>query len=71
MTSFTLYHNELSIVADLPEEERFEFTLQKDTWFCSQNIDVIFVVVAKHQNPNGITYFCRMYDGKNTMVPMG
>ena len=75
-TSFTLYRNELlantkSIVENLPEEEQFEFTFQKDTWYCSQNIDVIFVAVAKHQITNGMRYFCRMYDGVNTKVPMG
>ena len=63
--------NTKSLIEVLPEDEQFEFAFRKDKWFCSQEIELIFVAVVEPQVINGLNYFCQMYDGKNTTVPMG
>jgi len=72
-----LHRNELvantkAVIASLPLEKRFDFSIKIDKWFFSgQSIDVLFVSVERERLPNGMDYFCNMYNGSNKKVPMG
>lgn len=51
--SYTLYEPDLiattkSVIAALPEESRFDFSLRSDFWYCSAGkVNVLFVAVAR------------------------
>lgn len=74
--SYTLYKPDLiaatkSVIATLPEESRFDFSLRSDNWYCSAGkVNVIFVAVARDRLKQGIHYFCNMYNGTNTKLPL-
>ena len=74
--SYTLYKPDLiattkSVIAALPEESRFDFSFRSDYWFCSAGkVNVIFVAVARDRLKQGIDYFCNMYNGTNTKLPL-
>ena len=75
--SYTLYRNELiantkAIIAGLPAEAQFEFSIRADNWFCSVGkVNVLFVAVSRDKLKQGMDYFCNMYDGVNQKVAMG
>ena len=76
-TSYTLCRSDLisatkAVIASMDKDSQFEFSLRADNWFCSVGkVNVIFVAVARDKLKQGMEYFCNMYDGVNTKVPLG
>jgi len=67
-----LIANTKAIIAGLPAEAQFEFSLRADSWFCSVGkVNVLFVAVSRDKLKQGMDYFCNMYDGVNQKVAMG
>jgi hypothetical protein len=75
--SYTLCRTELiantkAIISRLKGDSQFDFTIRADHWFCSiGRVNVLFVAVARDKLKPGMEYFCNMYNGVNTKVPMG
>ena len=79
-SSFTLNRNDLTasikaMVQTQAKELQFEFSIQLDTWFCNAGnngrVPMLFVSVERSKIQEGTAFFCKLYNGENSKVPLG